>query len=121
MKIHRIQKVDVDYCEDCFGIWLDAIELERITHKPYIAKYVSSTMGVAKRSDIMCPACEVSLKLQDINGVEIDTCPTCGGTWLDFGEIERINKVGQGDLLMTAGARKKERLEVIEEPFGPEE
>ena len=112
--------MDIDYCEDCFGIWLDAIELERITCKPYIAKYVNSTMGVAKRSDIRCPACEASLKLQDINGVEIDTCPTCGGTWLDFGEIERINKVGQGDLLMTAGARKKERLEVIEELFGEE-
>lgn len=121
MRLHQIQKVEVDYCEECYGIWLDAIELERITRKPYIARYVNSTMGVAKKSDISCPACEAPLKLQDLNGVEIDTCPTCGGTWLDFGEIEQINRVRQEDLLMTAGTAKKERLEIIENLFDDED
>lgn len=29
----------------------------------------------------------------ELNGVEIDCCPFCGGTWLDTGELEQISEM----------------------------
>lgn len=38
-----------------------------------------------------CPVCkDVSLKMADRQGVEIDYCPECRGIWLDRGELDKI-------------------------------
>ena len=37
-----------------------------------------------------CPVCREPLVALELRGVEIDYCPTCGGTWLDPGELEQI-------------------------------
>lgn len=38
----------------------------------------------------MCPHCGAPLIILELDGVEIDHCPACGGTWLDSGELEQI-------------------------------
>lgn len=38
----------------------------------------------------MCPVCKEPLVVYELEGVEIDRCLTCGGTWLDSGELEQI-------------------------------
>ena len=39
----------------------------------------------------LCPNCvNVSLKIADRKGVEIDYCPQCSGIWLDSGELNKI-------------------------------
>lgn len=37
-----------------------------------------------------CPACKESMGQEEYEGVTIDRCPTCQGTWLDKGELETI-------------------------------
>ena len=37
-----------------------------------------------------CPRCGVDLKAEMYEGVEVDRCPTCWGTWLDKGEFSQI-------------------------------
>jgi Zn-finger nucleic acid-binding protein len=37
-----------------------------------------------------CPICNVALLMSEIQGIEIDYCPTCRGVWLDKGELEKI-------------------------------
>jgi uncharacterized protein len=37
-----------------------------------------------------CPNCQQPLVILEYEGVEIDHCLSCGGTWLDAGELERI-------------------------------
>ena len=37
-----------------------------------------------------CPKCASDLKEEDIAGVTIDRCVTCGGIFLDRGELEEI-------------------------------
>lgn len=43
-----------------------------------------------------CPKCEsVDLKKQTFlfdDSVEIDVCPTCGGMWLDKGELDQLDE-----------------------------
>lgn len=37
-----------------------------------------------------CPRCKNSLKTEKYEDVEVDNCKSCGGTWLDDGEIKTI-------------------------------
>lgn len=37
-----------------------------------------------------CPACRKALLVLELDGVEVDHCPRCGGSWLDAGEIEAL-------------------------------
>ena len=37
-----------------------------------------------------CPKCNVKLKPDFYEGVEIDKCDNCNGCWLDEGEIVNI-------------------------------
>jgi uncharacterized protein len=39
---------------------------------------------------MQCPACHQPLKGIDYEGVHIETCPACGGDWLDAGELGSI-------------------------------
>lgn len=39
-----------------------------------------------------CPKCGMELAEVDFRGVEVDTCFTCGGMYLDRGEIDKILK-----------------------------
>ena len=38
----------------------------------------------------MCPACKEPMVVFELDGVEIDRCLKCAGTWLDAGELERL-------------------------------
>lgn len=37
-----------------------------------------------------CPRCASKLSTQVVEGVEIETCPSCGGIWLDADELKEL-------------------------------
>ena len=37
-----------------------------------------------------CPNCGSALNIVTRQGIEIDVCPSCGGVWLDHGELDKI-------------------------------
>lgn len=39
---------------------------------------------------MQCPKCHQALNGVDYQGVHIETCPACGGDWLDAGELRNI-------------------------------
>jgi len=39
---------------------------------------------------MQCPRCNNHLVILEYNGVEVDHCYRCGGTWLDTGEIQLL-------------------------------
>lgn len=39
-----------------------------------------------------CPKCDNELRLEEITGIQVDGCDSCGGIWLDRGEIFRLRK-----------------------------
>ncbi len=60
----------------------------------------------------MCPACKEPMVVFELDGVEIDRCLKCSGTWLDAGEIDQLARLeGTPDRLSAAvaaaGAGKK--------------
>ena len=43
--------------------------------------------------NLTCVKCTSVLNNTVIGGIEVDVCPSCGGLWLDRGEIERLQRV----------------------------
>lgn len=41
-------------------------------------------------TSMLCPLCNVALKMSARQGIEIDYCPKCRGVWLDRGELDKI-------------------------------
>ena len=37
-----------------------------------------------------CPKCGSDLAERDMEHVKVDTCPNCGGVWLDAGELNLV-------------------------------
>lgn len=90
--------MSLDVCYGgCGGIWFDAAELERVSARAASALH---TIWQIKRSNVqlteprLCPRCPEQVLerkwFSDLQQVEIDQCPKCGGIWLDDGEFTRI-------------------------------
>ena len=47
-----------------------------------------------------CPKCGMDLKEIEIHGVKVDQCASCGGVFLDAGEMEQIESHEQGGGVM---------------------
>jgi Zn-finger nucleic acid-binding protein len=97
--------VQVDHCASCGGVFLDKGELEKIedaTAKEYADQVKDPDGGAAEacemarqleRKEANCPKCDGEMEKQEYgfcSNVLIDTCPKCGGIWLDHGELKEI-------------------------------
>jgi len=38
----------------------------------------------------LCPICGVELRPRAVYEIEVDSCPKCGGAWLDGGELQKL-------------------------------
>lgn len=94
--------VNVDICVDgCGGIYFDRKEIQHFqkgNDNSYneIKKELSGKIftHVNQNETRVCPVCAakmVKTKIQGLN-VEIDTCYSCGGIFLDNGELELIRE-----------------------------
>jgi Zn-finger nucleic acid-binding protein len=48
--------------------------------------------------NLTCVKCTSVLDKARVGDVEVDLCPSCGGLWLDHGEIERLGRGKSDDL-----------------------
>lgn len=99
----QVGAVVVDVCQDgCGGIWFDAFELQRVdeAHEPAgehlvnVRRSARRVVEPGRKRD--CPRCAgIKLKRHFFSPrirVEVDHCPSCGGYWLDAGELEKIRR-----------------------------
>jgi uncharacterized protein len=93
--------VSVDVCgESCGGVWFDHSELRKVDEKweaeGAALEHLPTKPGVvidsSKRRE--CPRCDGVVMSQHFYSpkhlVTVDECPSCGGYWLDPGELEQI-------------------------------
>ena len=66
--------------------------LEKMRAKMTVAEEAKA----AGTSSMKCPRCDGTLKPENFEGVEIDTCDKCGGVWLDSGELAQLTKHESG-------------------------
>lgn len=46
-----------------------------------------------------CPGCSEEMALIEVQSIEIDRCPSCGGILLDKGETEMIDALGIANVI----------------------
>jgi len=90
----------VEVCEDgCKGIWFDHSELEKLDQVgegmgPALETALRSPrMNTAPRGPINCPRCGIQMhthKFKRDKEVNVDECYSCGGFFLDSGELKEI-------------------------------
>jgi len=97
MIVLELEGVEIDYCQDCGGIWLDSGELERLLGDK--AEEVISRFRDERRSNekrLRCPACRRKMKKVVCGDTHLDICKRGHGIWFDKGELAEV--ISQGDL-----------------------
>ncbi len=103
----------IDVCPKCNGIWLDKGELGKLLKDRNLSNYLTKHIGTKSRSPMICPRCGNIMDIEKADDVEVDVCLTCGGVWLDSGELEELkakSKEGfEGDELAKMEELEEER------------
>lgn len=88
------QGVEIDFCHDCGGIWLDKGEIFYFTKKPAdIQRELDGAIKDAKPSERICPRTGKNMQeIKLLNGeLVLDYSPFSGGIWFDGGELEKLS------------------------------
>ena len=89
--------VEIDYCTDCGGIWLDTGELEMLLGGPEKAKQLLDSFKPDYKpveQPRKCPICDKKMLKIIVGSSEpnmiIDKCRRGDGLWFDRGELQHI-------------------------------
>lgn len=89
--------VEVDFCLQCKGIWLDAGELEMLLGQASRAEEMLNSFrpaDIKDESPRKCPICLKKMQKIDISNADepliIDKCGHNHGLWFDKGELPSI-------------------------------
>ena len=97
MIILELHQVEIDYCPDCKGIWLDTGELELLiedeTEKEKLLNSFKK-QEQTKEKRYRCPVCNKKmdkvLQNDDGDAVMIDKCKKSHGFWFDKNELNLL-------------------------------
>ena len=97
MIVLELAEVEVDYCTDCGGIWLDAGELELLLGNSQQTKQLLDSFKIDSSCTEKRRKCPICLKkMQKIvvgpstPPLLIDKCARGDGLWFDRGELQNI-------------------------------
>jgi uncharacterized protein len=113
-----VQKVEVDVCPNCGGLWLDKDEIRELSKKS--DKDLSDLRKILQQSEKKgfkppttvkepCPACSGKLSVAVLGPIFVEHCTSCDGIYLDKGEMDEIIKILKvsGDKIATIVALAK--------------
>jgi hypothetical protein len=102
MLVVEYQKIELDYCDNCLGVWFDAGELELMLGsidmretKSVLDNLLQSPSALTNEKKRKCPICRRTMKKVNIGGTDhviIDTCSREDGVWFDGGEVDHLVK-----------------------------
>jgi len=100
----ELEDVEIDYCTDCGGIWLDAGELELLLGNREQADILIRSFEIdhsCTEKPRRCPICLKKMKKiivgKSVPKLLIDKCPKGDGLWFDKGELVDILNKAQLD------------------------
>ncbi len=98
--ILELEQIEVDYCINCEGIWLDAGELELFLETDdERARLINlfKEAGEVKEKSHNCPICRKQMKKFEVGEqgkVVVDKCKKNHGIWFDKGELQKVVEFG---------------------------
>ncbi len=93
LKTKKYKGIEVDYCNSCKGMWLDAEELDELEDKAFDKDNLKGTLIFQDTIvDHPCPHCGSNLKQfkYRLHDMLLEYCENQHGYWLDEGEEKRI-------------------------------
>jgi uncharacterized protein len=93
--ILEFERVEIDYCASCQGVWLDSGELELLLESSHEKHLEFQPDKTAQERPFKCPRCHKRMnKVRGGNdkAVLLDSCKNGHGLWFDGGELEIILK-----------------------------
>lgn len=112
------QRVEVDYCARCRGVWLDSGEIELLYGDAAAAREFLRSRNPVPRGEAprKCPECRARMIKEATDGVRpviYDRCPKVHGIWLDQGELAAVLESA------APAARDNEVVQFLREIFPP--
>ena len=96
--VTKKDRISYDMCEKCGSLWLDAGELDKMAFQVKgDIEYCEHDKDAEPETKVMkCPRCD-NFDLEKVRFLESDdiflhTCRSCGGFWLDGGELNLIDE-----------------------------
>ena len=96
----EFDRIEVDYCIACKGVWLDSGELELLLESAANRDQLMSTLtrqtGRGEKK-VRCPICSKRMDKVSCGTEEqvcLDKCPKGHGLWFDGGELEQVLGMG---------------------------
>ena len=80
----------IDVCPSCGGTWYDKGELARLLEDRSLHTRLVDFPAAGEDSPIACPRCDGKMVMRKEGEVEVDSCVSCTGVWLDHGEEEAL-------------------------------
>jgi len=103
MLVLELDLVEIDYCSECAGVWLDSGELDLVSERAgglcgeleaALAEQGGRRPEGRKRP---CPVCGKALRevtAESRPPVVLDRCPRGHGLWFDEGELQAVAAAG---------------------------
>ncbi|MDO8548727.1 MAG: zf-TFIIB domain-containing protein [Ignavibacteria bacterium] len=101
--ILELNRIEVDYCTNCHGIWLDEGELELLLQNSDEKNKLFNSFLIdnkSKEKSVKCPICFKKMDkiiCGDKNKVTIDKCRRQHGLWFNKGELISVIEMGSLD------------------------
>ena len=102
MIVVEYNKIELDYCTNCQGVWFDSGELELLlqsmnleSHNVFLSNILSSEEAESSEKKRKCPICGQKMKKTGIGqepGILIDVCQRGDGLWFDGGELGQLTR-----------------------------
>ena len=93
----ELAEVEIDYCTDCGGIWLDAGELEILLGDSGQAKIFLNSFKIdayCRETRRKCPICMKKMQKIIVGTskpfLTLDKCTKAEGLWFDKGELQDV-------------------------------
>jgi Zn-finger nucleic acid-binding protein len=93
------EKIELDYCTKCRGVWFDAGELDLLLglaglggQEAFIESLLTAKVALYEKKR-RCPICNIKMvkAFADKQAkTVVDVCPEGHGIWFDGGELERM-------------------------------
>ncbi len=87
------QRIELDYCTRCRGVWFDEGELELVLERCQLDCHLDFPETESSEEKRRCPVCGRKMKkvlAAEAPPIIIDACPEEEGLWFDGGEVAQL-------------------------------